>query len=617
MKKTLTLLLCVLLVASAALPSFAKDENAPVTIDASWSVLVGESADEYELFAAEKLSGMLSDVFGEDVRIVTSPTGKNISVARVPAESSGLADNGYRIKAGGGGINITGTGVSGVQRGAYRFLEEFCGYRVYTSALTALVHAQSLSVPADTDITYSPAFEYTETDWLSPLDAEYSMANGLNGGMYRDLGSETGGTVDYLGGFCHTFYSLCESGTQGRAHPEQLALHGGERTDAQPCLSNPEVFATALRNVLRILEREHDPDAPLQIVSVSQNDNESFCECADCVAFEKAHGGAHSAPILDFVNRIADEVKAAGYDNVAIDTFAYQYSRQAPEGIVPRGNVIVRLCSIECCFTHPFDNALCSKNRAFMKDLKAWSRICDRLYVWDYAANYWHTFGIFPDFGVIQRDIQIFAENGVKGVYTEGNYYMRYCDTEFGELRAFLISKCLQDPYCDYGGLMDEFCGAYYGEGGRYIVRFIDTVTRFTKLNHVSVGTGISWSMFMDPATAAYCDTLWERAKACATEEQLERIKRSEISWRYWKADAGMLEFAGIFHGRNARIRLHDDIIATGATKAAESAGLTFAEDYMYIPVRYWFGVSLNAFDDFLLKVRRFIIRIAPDFLKE
>ena len=252
-----------------------------------------------------------------------------------------------------------------------------------------------------------------------------------------------------------------------------------------------------------------------------------------------------------------------------------------------------------------------------MKDLKAWSRICGRLYVWDYAANYWHTFGIFPDFGVIQRDIQIFAENGVKGVYTEGNYYMRYCDTEFGGLRAFLISKCLQDPYCDYGGLMDEFCGAYYGEGGRYIVRFIDTVTRFTKLNHVSVGTGISWSMFMDPATAAYCDTLWERAKACATEEQLERINRSEISWRYWKADAGMLEFAGIFHGRNARIRLHDDIIATGATKAAESAGLTFAEDYMYIPVRYWFGVSLNAFDDFLLKVRRFIIRIAPDFLKE
>ena len=39
--------------------------------------------------------------------------------------------------------------------------------------------------------------------------------------------------------------------------------------------------------------------------------------------------------------------KSKGYDNVAIDTFAYRYTRTVPNGIVPEDNVIVRLRSID------------------------------------------------------------------------------------------------------------------------------------------------------------------------------------------------------------------------------------------------------------------------------
>ena len=38
--------------------------------------------------------------------------------------------------------------------------------------------------------------------------------------------------------------------------------------------------------------------------------------------------------------------------NVRIDTLAYQYTRKPPRTIRPRANVIIRLCSIECCFRH-------------------------------------------------------------------------------------------------------------------------------------------------------------------------------------------------------------------------------------------------------------------------
>ena len=57
-------------------------------------------------------------------------------------------------------------------------------------------HTDIVRVPSDTDIVYEPFFEYTDTDWISPHDAEYSMANGLTGGVYRRLSPEQGGAVD-------------------------------------------------------------------------------------------------------------------------------------------------------------------------------------------------------------------------------------------------------------------------------------------------------------------------------------------------------------------------------------------------------------------------------------
>ena len=162
---------------------------------------------------------------------------------------------------------------------------------------------------------------------------------------------------------------------------------------------------------------------------------------------------------------MADAVAAAGYDRAVIDTFAYQYTRQAPTGIVPRNNVIVRLCTIECCFRHTLDDPACEQNVALMKDLRDWAAICDRLYIWDYTTNYSNTCLFFPDLNVIQRNIQVFYENHVKGVYEEGNYYIGYCDAEFGDLRAYMISKCLQDPYRDLGPEVEGFLEAFYGPG--------------------------------------------------------------------------------------------------------------------------------------------------------
>ena len=573
MKKALCLLLACGLLLGCVPVAAASD---CIAIDKTWNILIPETPTAAETFAAEKLSSVLGEVFGEAPAIVSQAEKNYIALgAASDADVSGVADNGYRIQAIGGNVHIAGTAQRGLQIAVYRFLEEFCRRKVYTSTLTVLPKCDRIRVPADTDIVYEPFFESTETDWISPRDVEYSLANGLTGGMYRDLPAETGGTVDYLGGFCHTMGRLCETEKYADTHPEYLALHDGVRTTEQPCLTNPDVLKICTNNVLKLLKEKHDPDAPLQIVSVTQNDNLSNCQCETCAAFEAAHGGQPSATIVNFVNQIADVVKEKGYDNVAVDTFAYYYSQQAPTGIVPRDNVIIRLCSIMSCFSHPLD-ADC--NAEFYTALTDWAKICDRLYIWDYATNFIRTCTVFPNFNVIQRNMQIFYENNVKGVYVEGNYYMDRCNAEFGELRAYMISKCLQNPYCDLDKEVAGFCRAYYGPGGKYIRRIIKTFCAHSGSfdGEMQIYYG-SWAC-MRPFTTAEArlvDSWWNLAYLAArTDAQRANIKRSELSWRWWKASAGKCEFSFFNPLRpHEKEKLYRDLLDAGVKIFGETAG--------------------------------------------
>ena len=593
LKKLFSFLLCAGLLVCAV--PFSLAAESALKIDGTWTVLIPEDPTSYESYAAKLLSETLSEVFGAQVQTATRASGHYIAVGRASrADVSGVAVNGYRIQAIGGNVHIAGTGVSGVQSGACRFLEEFCGRKVYTWNITVLPHSESVSVPADTDIVYEPFFEYADTDWLSPCYVDYSLANGLNGGTYRHFPEEMGRTVDYIAGFCHTIGGLCETASYAETHPEYLALHDGERTTDQPCLTNPDVLQICIKNVLSVLERSWDPTAALQIVSVTQNDNQNYCECEKCRAFEASHGGVQSATMINFANQVADAVKAAGYDNVAIDTFAYQYTRKAPTGIVPRDNVIVRLCTIECCFVHALDDPDCEQNTALMKDLSDWAAICDRIYVWDYTTDYANTCLFFPDLNVIQRNIQIFYENNVKGVYEEGNYYIRSCNTEFGELRAYMISKALQDPYCDMAAEVKGFLKAYYGPGWQYMQEILDTYLSHigAEDGHIGIGASPAAVLALTDAEVSKVDMYWKNAYSLArTDLHKENIQRSELSWRFWKGSENKGEFSVLNPERfDEKQKLFEDLQSFGVLQISEGS----YNDYLdclcvrYVPVNEW-----------------------------
>jgi hypothetical protein len=230
-----------------------------------------------------------------------------------------------------------------------------------------------------------------------------------------------------------------------------------------------------------------------------------------------------------------------------------------------------------------------------MKDLADWSAICGRIYVWDYTTNYSNTCIVFPDFDVIQRNIQVFYENNVKGVYEEGNYYIDSCDTEFGELRAYMIAKCLQNPYCDIEKETDGFLAAYYGAGSQDIKEIINMHISSTGSivgGHLGIGQSPGSSFSFSSADVAKIDSLWESAKEAAqSDEQLEHISRSELSWRFWKGSEGKGEFSITNPARfDERQKLFEDMQSYGVKMLSEGS----YDDYLdclcvrYVPVNEW-----------------------------
>ncbi|MBR5262812.1 MAG: DUF4838 domain-containing protein [Clostridia bacterium] len=630
MKKLLSTFLAILTaiaaapLASAATESFAVGQSA---------IVVAQNASQTDKYAAERLKYYLDKITGKDIAIITDNDGADAEICvgatnRTDADLADKAEGSYIITSSSERVIINGTGNKGTINGVYAFLEKYCGCHWYEAEVIVIPENSALSVPADINEGYTPYFEYTETDTASSRDIEFSLANGLTGGVYRSFTAEQGSQVGYIGRFAHTMTTLfCKAEEYFDEHPEYFSLRDGKRVPEQLCLTNDDVKDIVTAEVLALLEEQHNPEADIQIISLTQHDNFLYCQCDKCKALDEENG-SQSGTMITFVNEIARRVKAhGGYDNVVFDTFAYQYTRKAPTRVVPREDVIVRLCSIECCFGHTLDDESCELNVDFMNDLKEWKKICNRIYIWDYVNNYRETVCIFPNFGVLQRNVQIFAENNVKGVYEEGNYYIDECDAEFAEMRTYLLSKLMQNPYIDYSAEMDGYLNAVYGAGGCYIREFIDIMTEHavTADKHLSIYQESTKTLYnMSKKDIEYCNGLWAKAEAAATtDEQLQQVRRSGLSWRYWQCmnkcgEFSRWQFPYVY--MNAGERLHHDLKEMGITMFGEGGHVELSDCellYYFRPANKWtmifeewFWDVLNPFAVAIYKVTGFIYKL-------
>lgn len=483
---------------------------------------VNNAANDFIKYVKAATGVELSQSSGRQAHeICIGVTGRDTE--KVKAEREKLYNDGYAIIFDEGRLYLTGKTVTGTMYAVYSFLEDTVGWRFYSSTCEDVKFSKHIDVPADTCVTYSPKLMNRDTFWYDTFHEEFAAKRKINGSINRKMPSKGyGEMISYAGQFVHTLPKLSET--------------SGE-VNAQPCLTDPKIFDTVLANVRKYLKNY--PNA--RIISVSQNDSYADgrgCQCENCKKIDDEEGTPMGS-LLTFVNKIADAIKDE-YPNVYVDTLAYRYTRKAPKNIKPRDNVIIRLCSIECCFAHPLDSD-CKSNKEFAADIEEWSKICKNLFVWDYTTDFMYYINPFPNLNVLYDNVRFFVDHNVIGLFEQGNG--QSISGEFGELRAYLLSKVMWNPDMsreEYYECMDDFLKGYYGDGWKYIREYIDKTSEKPNNKHMGIYDNIDKTVVVSTGTKeqrrAVFDgymKLWDDALAAADEAHYANVEKSSLQIRY------------------------------------------------------------------------------------
>ncbi|MHB9028647.1 MAG: DUF4838 domain-containing protein [Candidatus Latescibacterota bacterium] len=508
----------------------------------NYSIVVSGSASPATRHAATELQAFLREITGAELPIVSDHLppekyeiilGNNARLRELNLhiDFGKLGDEGYTLRTAGDRLIIAGGEQRGTIYGVYGLLEDHLGCRWFTSEVSRIPRQERLEI-ASLDETVIPALEYREAYISEAYDGDWAARNRLNRNS-RDggLAERHGGRIEFVPGyFAHTFDKLVPTAQYYRKHPEYYSLVNGRRlkTKNQLCCTNKDVIRIATESVLKIFRDNPRAD----ILSVSQNDWYNGCQCKKCRALADAEG-TDMAPVLFLVNKVAEAVEKE-FPGKSIETLAYQWTRKAPKTMRPRSNVVIRLCTIECCFSHPLQSCTSPQNAAFARDLRDWAKVADRLWIWNYNTSFAHYFIPFPDLRTRGDNIRFFVENHVKGIFQQDIYSTSR--GELSDLSAYLNAKLLWDPEYDENTAIDEFLAGVYGPADKYIREYIDLLHDTVERENIHIGI---WqgpdAEYLTDEILARADSLWDAAENATADlpEVRERVRIARLSVDY------------------------------------------------------------------------------------
>ena len=450
----------------------------------TYHIVHNKNSNECERFACAELQKYLYNSLDVPVPIFSDKCPKRgpeilIGNARdnnLAHKLAGKSDEAFLIEEYDENIIITGNSSRAILYGVYKFLEAFINFRCFTSDCETYDKLNELVIEKNFTLHQDFTFEYREVYFTKAFDASFASKNMLNSNLAQ-LGPIHGGKVKWFN-FHHSFGDLISPSEYFDTHPEYFSLIDGKRIKehTELCLSNEDVFNLCLNKLKQWIKE--NPEC--KIFSIAQDEwmghfIRMACECPNCKRIDDLNE-SQSGSIIPFVNKLAKAIKDE-YPDILIHTFAYQYSRKTPKKVIPDNNIIVRLCNIECSWSKSIEelatNNPQSESFKFYNDLIDWSKITNRLYIWDYCVNFRNYLLPFPNLTVLEKNINLYKKNNVKGVLMQGNFSFGgggYLD----ELKSYVTARLLRDDAKPLNVLIEEFCNAYYGkESSKYIMNYI------------------------------------------------------------------------------------------------------------------------------------------------
>jgi hypothetical protein len=528
--------LCLVPIASAQADDLVLADGG----QSAYRIVVADDASPSTRHGAEELQMFLQQITGAKLPIVSDrePLGAaeiilgdnaHLRQLGVQIDFRELGREGYVLRVAGKHLVIAGGALRGNLYGVYGLLEDHLGCRWFAPDVSRIPQSQRL-VLGPIDEKQVPVLEYREPFTFDCFDGDWCARNRVNSSSGR-LEPKHGGKIMFGPGFfCHTFAGLVPPEKYFKEHPEYFSLVGGKRQDgyAQLCCTNEDVIRLCTEGILQGM-RAH-PEA--FVFSVSQNDVDKHCECERCQALAKQED-SQMAPVLALVNRVAEAAEKE-FPDKAVETLAYQWTRRPPKSLRPRPNVIIRLCSIECCFSHPLEKCDSPANRAFCQDLEGWAKISDRLWIWDYVTDFSHYLLPFPNQRVRDDNIRLFVRNHVRGIFEQDTYNSPH--SELAPLGGYMTAKFLWNPKYDEETALGEFLAAYYGPAAKPVRSYLDLTHDHVQKNNIHV---VIWAPPASPHLTdellVEANRLWQEAERLAATDGavLRRVQIGRMSVDY------------------------------------------------------------------------------------
>ncbi len=412
--------------------------------------IVVEPGDSVNRQAAALLQDFIQRISGAQLSIVDQQSRKG-DVVIGQGHTEGLTEDGFRLESREGKLFISSGGDKGSIYGVVTLLENYLGVAYYAAGAMDVPQMDCIALP-EINHHENPAFRYRQSQ-------NYSMSSDP---LYRLWFRLEEPKEEFAGGmWVHTFNRILPSDRFGESHPEYYSFINGKRRPgnaSQWCLTNPEVFEAAAAQIDSIFRA--NPGQTM--ISVSQNDgNFTNCHCPACEQVDQEEG-ALSGNFIRFMNKLAER-----FPDKQFSTLAYLFTMHPPKHVKPLPNVNIMLCDIDCKREVPLtDNA---SGRDFVKALEGWSRISDNIFVWDYGINFDNYLAPFPNFHVLQKNIQLFKKNHVTMHFSQ---IASSRGGDFAEMRTYMVSKLMWNPYLDCDSLMQSFMQGYYGPAARYLYQY-------------------------------------------------------------------------------------------------------------------------------------------------
>ncbi|HEY8920725.1 MAG TPA: DUF4838 domain-containing protein [Chitinophaga sp.] len=411
-----------------------------------------------------------------------------------------------------GNLYIKGSRGKGVVYGVYTLLEKYCGCRKYANIPATVPHSTNLHLPAQLTDKQEPAFQYRETYYPAAFDNEYLEWHHLQ--RFEDLWGLWG----------HSFFKLVPPNTYFAAHPEYYALVNGSRQATQLCLSNEAVFKITVDYLRKAIAE--NPDALYW--SIAAEDGGGFCTCDQCSKINAAEGST-TGTLIRFVNRVA-----AAFPEQQFTTLAYQQTARPPRQTKPAANVYIMLSSIDAYRQEPLSST--PSAAGFRKNLQDWGALSPNLFVWDYTTQFTNYLAPFPDYNNLQANLQYFAANKVKGVFSQGS-----ADTysDMAELNSYLQAKLLWNPDKPATDIITGFLDGYYGKAGPFIAQYLqalsDTLQRTKAQLDIYGNPANNFSDYLSPAAIDKYAALLDQAEKAVDGDTLlsTRVRNARLPLEY------------------------------------------------------------------------------------